>query len=495
MRNVSKERFLVTAKFKHITKEIVYQHYVVEKLESSEIAKIYGCSISYITKLLKTYDIPKRRTAEEIIDKEELYNLYYIQNKSAREIGKMYGYSKSVILRLFKKHNIVVKQKIIDTLTKEKLSELYLVDKMSILEISKLFRCSNDWIEKLLIKYQITERRKVRSSEKQSLKDKLLKEELNIIYHKKDMTSAEIAKIYNCHESTIVRLLRQYGIQNKNKLHKLLTKELLSNHYYEEDLSMADIANIYNCATTSVENLFKRYNLKPKELKKERVDEEEIKYLYLEQDMTIQEIGEYIGISGSYLKRIMDKLGIPKKPELKEILTKEYLQEMYIERNLTTSEIATMNNCCPPTVLIFLKNYGFNIRKNNFIEFGHQFETISKQIFEVLNYQYIYHYDGFSGIIPDFYDELKNEIIDCKLSSFTPFFKSAEFFEKYSNRCEKVVIVYLNGRHIEDKEEFTWRHISYYYPELYKINRRDLIDKITDLENEISKITDIKNVS
>ena len=114
---------------------------------------------------------------------------------------------------------------------------------------------------------------------------------------------------------------------------------------------------------------------------------------------------------------------------------------------------------------------------------GKAFENLLDEMFKELDYSYIRHCRDVDGIIPDFYDAERNEIIDAKLSSWSVF--NCETIQKYEPHCRKLIIVYLRGDdipHSQDKLEL--RPVSYYYDELKKNNLSHFIEKFNELREK-----------
>jgi len=112
--------------------------------------------------------------------------------------------------------------------------------------------------------------------------------------------------------------------------------------------------------------------------------------------------------------------------------------------------------------------------------YGFVFEQTLSNMFDALGRNYIRHSRSVDNIIPDFYNDSENEIIDAKLSSWTVF--HSDTIEKYSPHCDKLVIVYLRGPSIQKKTPgMELRHVSYYYEEL----RKNGLDKFITVFNDL----------
>jgi len=93
---------------------------------------------------------------------------------------------------------------------------------------------------------------------------------------------------------------------------------------------------------------------------------------------------------------------------------------------------------------------------------GGEFESLVNEMFIALGKSYEYHYRGFDGIIPDFYEAETRTILDAKLSSWSIF--NCETIEKYSPHCDKIVIIYLRGDELKyPGDNVEMRSINEYY--------------------------------
>jgi hypothetical protein len=121
--------------------------------------------------------------------------------------------------------------------------------------------------------------------------------------------------------------------------------------------------------------------------------------------------------------------------------------------------------------------------------YGDEFESLVKQAFDVLAYEYVYQSRDFDGIRPDFYFKETDTIIDSKLSSHTAFNLNNGFFEKYTNQCSKLIVLYLRGPAIQKREgNIEFKCISEYYDEIKLKGRKDLVDKFEKLKNKVESI-------
>lgn len=116
---------------------------------------------------------------------------------------------------------------------------------------------------------------------------------------------------------------------------------------------------------------------------------------------------------------------------------------------------------------------------------GREFEKLLAEMFVELGKDYEYQYRGFEGIIPDFYDNQNNVIIDAKLSSWSVF--NCDTLEKYLPKCERLIIVHLRGSEIEhNTPRLEIRNVSEYYEVLREKGLTRFIDEFERIKLELN---------
>lgn len=100
-----------------LTKEKFEKLFKEEGLRFREIADMYGCSPSFITKIAKEYGIKAKTSGEWVaitnkVTKEQLYELYVTEGKSTASIGKELGVSTNSVVRMLDKYKIPRRNKI-----------------------------------------------------------------------------------------------------------------------------------------------------------------------------------------------------------------------------------------------------------------------------------------------------------------------------------------------------------------------------------------------
>lgn len=151
-----------------LTKEQLYQDYIVNEMSMGKMGEKYGMSGAAIRNRLKKYSIPTRsykgvslKLHKEIKNKltyEKLYQMYVVEEKSTYTIGRELNVSKQTVVNYLKQygikitHNQSFQRKNID---KDKLYKLYILENKTSIEIAKLFNVDKATILKYLKQYNI----------------------------------------------------------------------------------------------------------------------------------------------------------------------------------------------------------------------------------------------------------------------------------------------------------------------------------------------------
>ena len=216
MKKIKKRKQQKTVKDK-ISREQLTKYYTDKELTIKEVAKIFGCSESYIYNLLVKYSLVRSQLVK--VSKEDINDLYWNKDWLVEAIANKFNCSASCILRKMKKYGIKTKEVRKLKISKEELYRLYVIEGKTTCEIGELFGFSCVTVGKLLKKYKI----KLRKAEDNFKHMKFVGEnhanyinipdkELIDLRCNKNMTTYEIAKIYNCHNSTISEKLKALGI-------------------------------------------------------------------------------------------------------------------------------------------------------------------------------------------------------------------------------------------------------------------------------------------
>lgn len=159
--------------------------------------------------------------------------------------------------------------------------------------------------------------------------DKISPKILREFYWGQKMSSHKIAGMFNCHQATIIRQLRKYGIiiRTNSEARKLVLKiniprKKLKNLYLNQKASSPEIAKTYHCTPGTIRRLLRKYGIKI------RTKSEAIRLLY--------------------------NINIPRKE----------LAKLYLERKMSSTEIAKKFNCSPASIRERLRECRIPIRSH-----------------------------------------------------------------------------------------------------------------------------------
>ena len=206
-------------------KSELYELYINQHKSTIEIAKEFNTSPKTIHNWLKKYKINVRSVSESMLPKgiikptkKELEELYLTNFEKANKIGKRFGVSRTTILKWLKEYNIKVRNHAEAKLSqnfvipsKEELMGLYINEHQSALSIAKRYKVSHHTVQRWLAQCGI----KVRDTQESHLPKNYIKptrHQLEKLYLNEFKSSKEIASIFKIDPSTVIRLLKEYGI-------------------------------------------------------------------------------------------------------------------------------------------------------------------------------------------------------------------------------------------------------------------------------------------
>ena len=131
----------------NITKEQLYQLYILENKTTKECAKFFECSNGLIRLKIKEYEIYKPKYLQNTckkfnIMKEKLYQLYIIENKTRKECAEFFGCSDPLIKQKIRKYGLQ-KPKHLQSKNVERKETLYCENCGSSFIVSR-FRATNE---------------------------------------------------------------------------------------------------------------------------------------------------------------------------------------------------------------------------------------------------------------------------------------------------------------------------------------------------------------
>jgi 5-methylcytosine-specific restriction endonuclease McrA len=131
----------------NITKEQLYQLYIIENKTAKECVKFFECSNGLIRLKIKEYEIYKPKYLQNNckkfnIMKEKLYQLYIIENKTRKECAEFFGCSDPLIKQKIRKYGLQ-KPKHLQSKNVERKETLYCENCGSSFIVSR-FRATNE---------------------------------------------------------------------------------------------------------------------------------------------------------------------------------------------------------------------------------------------------------------------------------------------------------------------------------------------------------------
>lgn len=123
-------------------------------------------------------------------------------------------------------------------------------------------------------------------------------------------------------------------------------------------------------------------------------------------------------------------------------------------------------------------DFDHNRRNEEYIQKGHIFEHLVKEVLEILYEDVKYHFKV-GECIPDFIIN-GNDWIDAKLSFGTVFHPKSNTLDKYLKYTKNLTIIYARknyGGVIVNRDDVILKHISEFYPALLQLGRVDVVDQ------------------
>lgn len=155
-----------------LNKKLLYQAYIKNKRPCDNIAKEYHCSASTIWRSLIENNIPIRTISEslkdrkttysKILTKDFLYQEYIVNKKSTYQIAKEVGFSPITIVNYLKINNIkprnikqagLLRHGYFKILTKQFLYQEYIKNNKTMQQIAKELKCDITTVKYYLIKH------------------------------------------------------------------------------------------------------------------------------------------------------------------------------------------------------------------------------------------------------------------------------------------------------------------------------------------------------
>lgn len=147
------------------------------------------------------------------------------------------------------------------SITKEFLYQEYVNNQRSINEIAQSLRCSTATIHKRLVFYNIPRRKSGGSS---NIIHRITKDDLYDEYVNKDRSIHEVAATFGCGSTTILKRLKQYGIERRKRGGQVtinISKKDLYEEYVNQRRTCEEIAESYDCYASTIYNKLVTYGI------------------------------------------------------------------------------------------------------------------------------------------------------------------------------------------------------------------------------------------
>ncbi|MBL7206783.1 MAG: LAGLIDADG family homing endonuclease [Candidatus Aenigmarchaeota archaeon] len=141
---------------------------------------------------------------------------------------------------------------------KERLKSLYLKEFKSSIEIARIYKCDKKTILNRLKEFGIKPRYLWR---KPGISRFIINRiDLEDLYHSKNFTIYNIAKIYNCSPYTIGKRMKECGINVRDR-RIIISRNILRKLYVDKKLTGEKIARMYNCSVPTIIKLLRKYGI------------------------------------------------------------------------------------------------------------------------------------------------------------------------------------------------------------------------------------------
>lgn len=228
----------------HIPKEMLLQLYEKEKLSIIKIAAYLKCSQDTVSRRLREYGIPRRRTKLPL-PQEALVEMYEREGYTIKELASKYGCSHTTIGNRLHGVGIRCNQGSIkrDLAEGGNILRAYKSGNSASF-IAKMMGISRWSVLNYLRKHHM----EIRQS---YCKKSLPLQEIKYLYDVLGMTTLEIAKIYKVKACTISARLREVGANVRGNRLTVNIKDIIE-YYLNEGQSVGRTAVAFGCSYTAI---------------------------------------------------------------------------------------------------------------------------------------------------------------------------------------------------------------------------------------------------
>ena len=195
-----------------LTKELLTELYVNQRLSSVAIARQLGGDTSRVIKALKRFDIPARSHPRPgQIDPDALVDLYVRRRVGLEEIAVTMGVSVNQVRMALRREKIrrpLPPRPTTPAPAAEVLEDLYLTQGLTLSQIGRRYHTTHYRVHDWLVAAGIPVAPRTSRAHRRSLP----REQLEEMYVAEEMTAAEIASELECLEAQVLRALHDLGI-------------------------------------------------------------------------------------------------------------------------------------------------------------------------------------------------------------------------------------------------------------------------------------------
>jgi DNA-directed RNA polymerase specialized sigma24 family protein len=196
-------------------------------------------------------------------------------------------------------------------------------------------------------------------------------EALRELYAEQGMTMAEIGERYGCHETTVLRWLREFGISTRNPGAECSDTRLddpdeLRRLHHDERLTAEEIADRLGCNRKTVLRRLREFDIPARSRPTNNcgLTESTLAEWYINQRLTAGEIGNRVGCSAGAILDRLRRFDIPVRTQgaPEAVADANSLRQLYTDERLTVAEIADETECHTSTVRRHLRTNDIAVR-------------------------------------------------------------------------------------------------------------------------------------
>lgn len=342
---------------KRVSKEELYNYYVVENHFQEETCKHFNVTQPFLCRLMRHYNLKKQPTVRSIdellllVDKEKFIASVCDTKVSNTSFMKSVGITKTEFNNLRKYFGVPTQKQelfedVVNRITKEDFYNYYIVEKHSNDEVCEFFSINKNTLKKLTYFYNIHKNEKFSDVYK-----RITREELIEYYVNGEHDYRETQEHFKINSASLDRLMREYGLVKRNFCGSSvfdIDKDALYDYYVLQNHTREETADFFGCSPLTIYTYTKKYGFRKGKrlgfevaLKKVPRDELEYRYKVLNEDR--KKLSDYFNVSFHHMDKIIRYYGVQKIKsfdEYKELIRKEDIQKHYIDENWSADE------CC-----------------------------------------------------------------------------------------------------------------------------------------------------